>query len=848
MVLLRLLSLPYVRKHILRSVLTVTGIMLGVAVFVGMRAANDSVLQGFRDTVDRIAGTAQLQIAAGDAGFDESVLERVQSLPDVRTAVPIIEAVADIPGQGSVLVLAVDMTGDRALRRYEFQAGDEELMDDPLVFLARPDSLIVTRQLAGRAKLRIGSRIPMRTMDGEKQLTVRGIMQPGGLASAYGGNLAVMDVYSAQKFFGRGRRFDRIDLAVTHGASVESVRETLRAMLGPGFQVEPPAARGQHLESMARAFSRTVDFTSWFALLVGVFIIHNAFAIAVVRRRTEIGVLRALGATRAQVLGLFLGESLVAGLLGSSAGVVAGVTIAEAVRWQLGNMLGTLYDVGQQPGGLQVDARLLAAAAGLGVLTSLVSGFLPARSAAAVDPVKALRRGSYEILSAGESRVRRTAASWLGAASLAAVVFGRTSGLLYAAYVGTVLAALLLTPTLCHWLARALRPVLAAVDPVQGALAADSIINAPRRTSAAVSALMLALALGIGLAGIARSTYASVRDWVDTTLNCDLFVTPSDSLTKRDFLFPGEMESELRDVPAIDEVQPARSLRVRYRERPILLIAIDTAALGRRAPLRVVAGDRTEMLREASAGRGVIIAENLAQSERLRPGDRFDLDTPAGRLTLPVCGIVRDYSDQSGVVFLDLPLYRRYWNDDSVSVFRVFLRRGADPDGARRQILERVGRNRRVFVLTNADVRAFIMGLADRWFGLTWIQLLVAVLVAVLAIANTLTVSIADRRQELAVLQAVGALRAQVRGAVWLEAIAIAGIGVLLGLVLGAANLFFTLALTVRDIAGIGLDYMYPWGVSALMWPVILAAAFLAAIAPAESVVRSSLSEALEYE
>jgi putative ABC transport system permease protein len=308
------------------------------------------------------------------------------------------------------------------------------------------------------------------------------------------------------------------------------------------------------------------------------------------------------------------------------------------------------------------------------------------------------------------------------------------------------------------------------------------------------------------------------------------------------------MESELRDVPAIDEVQPARSLRVRYRERPILLIAIDTAALGRRAPLRVVAGDRAEMLREASAGRGVIIAENLAQSERLRPGDRFDLDTPAGRLTLRVCGIVRDYSDQSGVVFLDLPLYRRYWNDDSVSVFRVFLRRGSDPDEARRQVLERIGRNRRVFVLTNADVRAFIMGLADRWFGLTWIQLVVAVLVAVLAIANALTMSISDRRQEFAVLRAVGAARAQVRRAVWLEAIAIAAMGLLLGLALGAANLYFTLSLTVRELAGLGLDYLYPWGVSALMWPIILVAAFVAAVAPAESAVRSPLSEALEYE
>jgi len=850
MLLLRLLSLPYVRTHILRSVLTVTGIMLGVAVFVGVRAANDSVLEGFRDTVDRIAGRSQLQISAGDAGVDEWVLERVQSLPDIRTAVPVIEAVAetDLPGQGSVLVLAVDMTGDRALRQYEFQAGEEELVDDPLVFLAQPDSLIVTRQFADRGGLRIGSRIPMRTMDGDRLFTVRGIVRPGGLAAAYGGNLAVMDVYSAQKVFGRGRRFDRIDLAVRETASIDRVREDLSAALGPGFQVEPPAVRGQHLESMARAFSRTVDLTGCFALLVGVFIIHNTFAVAVVRRRPEIGVLRALGATRAQVRNLFLGESLIAGLLGSSAGVGVGIAIAGAVRWELGNMLGTLYDVGQQPGGLRLDARLLMLAGGLGVMTSLVSGVLPARSAAAVDPVKALRRGGYEASSAGGNRLRHTVAAWMAAASLAMAVFGRTSGPLYAAYLGTVLSALLLAPTLCRWLGLVLRPLLVAVHPVQGALAADSLIRAPRRTSAAVSALMLALALGVGFGGIARSTYASIGDWVAAMLNCDLFVTPSDSLTKRDFLFSPGVEAELRTVAGIDEVQPVRSLRIRFRARPILLVAMDVQALGRRAPMRVVAGDRDGMLRQAAAENGVIVSENLAQSEHLRPGDRIRLDTPRGALALPIAGIVRDYSDQSGVVFLQLPLYRRYWGDESISLFRVYLEEGADHAEVRRRILERVGRDRRVFVLTNADVRAFIMGLADRWFGLTWIQLVVAVLVAVLAIANALTMSISDRRQEFAVLRAIGAARAQVRRAVWLEAIAIAAMGLLLGLALGAANLYFTLSLTVRELAGLGLDYLYPWGVSALMWPIILAAAFVAAVAPAESAVRTPLSEALEYE
>ena len=122
MILLRLITWPYVRKHLLRSVLTTAGIVLGVALLVGMQTANRSVLRAFNDTVDRIAGKTQLQVSAGDAGFSEDVLERVESLREIRAAAPVIEAEADpgLPGQGKLLILAVDMTGDRSLRDYDF--------------------------------------------------------------------------------------------------------------------------------------------------------------------------------------------------------------------------------------------------------------------------------------------------------------------------------------------------------------------------------------------------------------------------------------------------------------------------------------------------------------------------------------------------------------------------------------------------------------------------------------------------------------------------------------------------------------------------------------------------------
>ena len=529
MILLKLISWPYVRKHLLRWMLTLAGIMLGVAVFVGMHTANQSVLYAFRQTVDRIAGATQLQVSAGETGFDESVLDRVQAVPDVRVAVPVIEAVVNtkLRGEGNLLILGVDMTGDRSLREYDLESGDDAVLDDPLVFLAQPDSLIVTDTFARGNRLAIGSKLPMSTMEGDKLFTVRGIMKSSGLASAFGGNLAVMDVYAAEKVFGRGRKFDRIDLAVKDGVRVEDVRQKLETLLGPGFQVEAPSARANQFESILHIYSVTANITSAFALFIGLFIIYNTFQIAVAQRRSEIGILRALGATRTQIRTLFLSESLVAGLLGSSLGLLLGILIARAMIGYIGALLGEVYGIAQKADEISADPALMIFAILLGMLTSAVAAFLPARNAARVDPVQALQKGKYQQLSAGENRTRRLAAVLVAMLALGCALFRRYPVLFYVGDALAVLAALLLTPTLALLLARALRPLLRWLRPVEGTLAADSLLQAPRRTSGTVAALMLSLALVVALGGLTRASYDSILRWVTVALNPDLFISPS---------------------------------------------------------------------------------------------------------------------------------------------------------------------------------------------------------------------------------------------------------------------------------------------------------------------------------
>ena len=850
MMLLRLITWPYVRKHLLRCALTTAGIVLGVAVFVAMHTANQSVLHAFNRTVDRIAGATQLQVSAGEAGFPEEILEKVQSLPEVEVAVPVIEATVQtgIPGAGNLLVLGVDMTGDRSLRDYDLENADETIVDDPLVFIAQPDSIIVSRQFCEKTGLQLNNRLTMLTMAGPRQFTIRGVMSSQGLASAFGGSLAIMDIYAAQMVFGRGRRFDRIDIKVSEGVRVDDARRRIQAALGPGLQVEPPTSRGAQFEAMARVYSMTANITSVFALFIGLFLIYNTFSIAVTQRRGEIGILRALGASRALIRNLFLAESAIAGLFGSILGILLGVSLSRGVAGYLGEYFGEVYGVGEKADQVSADPRLLGLALLIGVATSVFAGWLPARNAARVDPVKALQKGRVQVISEGENRARRIVAVAMLASAVACVFLSQRAFFFYFGYMLSVLAVLLLTPSLCSWLVKGLRPLMKGLRPVEGALAADSLLQAPRRTSGTVAALALSVALVIGLGGISRASYATIGVWVQTSLNPDFFITGSETITQRSFRFPESFAREVAQVEGIDEVQPVRSTRIIYQGTPVMLVAADVEKIARRVRARVVEGDRQTMYAKTARGEGAIISDNFSLLRRVTLGSTLELPAPNGVLRLPVLGVVTDYSDQQGTILISRALFKQYWGDDTVNAMRVYARPGADKAALRQRLIDQFGSRTRLFVMTNEELRAYIMRLTDQWFGLTYVQIVVAVLVAILGIVNTLTVSIADRKRELGVLQAVGALRNQVRHTIWMEAAAIAVLGLAIGFALGGVHLYYILDVAKRDVAGMRLDYLYPYGIALLLLPILLGSALLSALGPAEGAVRSSLVEALEYE
>jgi putative ABC transport system permease protein len=849
--LLRLISWPYVRRHLIRSLLSVLAITLGIASVVAMRTANQSILTSFNQTVQQIAGKAQLQISAGDTGFPEDVLDRVQSAPEVRAAAPVIEAALNtsVEQQTKLLVLAVDFTGDRSLRDYAFDQADDDIIDDPLAFLAQPDSLIITQEFAGRHRLHNGDRLQLSTAQGPRLFTVRGILKAGGLAAAFGGDLAIMDIYAAQQVFGRGRRFDRIDVGLSEGVSIARGRAALRRILGDGFTIESPSTRGEEFESLVRVYSLGIKLSSVLALFTGMFIIYNSFAISVNQRRREIGIIRALGGTRRQIRRLFLAESACAGFIGATLGLEVGLLSSRSITAFAGRMLEGVFGIVQNPQVIPLDARSITAVVLLGIVTSMIAAWIPARNAANVEPVRALQKGTHQTLVVTENRARHLAAVGLVVFAIVCPSSGERGPFFYAGYIAMALAGLFLTPLLTLALSRLLRVPLRWVGPVEAVLAADSLIQAPRRTSSTVAALMLSIAMVIGTGGLARANYEAIAAWANERLDADLFVSPSESIVRHDVRFPDSLRSKLEAVPGVAEVQPVRTAHVSFRGRQISLLATDYGNFTERWRLRPpVAGDARTMYRLVSDEEAFIVSENLANLMQIRLGEILELNTPSGPVRKPVAGVLRDFGDMAGTIFMERKMYVRFFQDHTADVFRVYVNPAASLDDVRSKINTQVGSTQSLFVAKNRDVREYVISVANQWFGMTYIQVFVAVGVAILGIANTITVSILDRRRELGLLRSLGGFRNQVRRTIWIEAAMIGLIGFLLGSAIGAINLYYELQAIGYGMTGMILNYAFPLRIAITLLPVILCAACVAAILPAEVAVRSSLIEALEYE
>jgi putative ABC transport system permease protein len=860
--LLRALVLRPIVREPVRTACTLLGIAVGVAVVVAIALSNQSALRAFRESVDAVAGRANYQIVS-DSDLDENLLLALRPLwaRGLRFA-PVIDAdaVAE-PWQTPVRLLAVDLLSDLHFRDYRYaqiETGDpshgperSEGRDDgnPSTYLSlfSPDAAVVPATFAREHALRLRSPLTLNVAGIERTLVVRGILEPRGPATAFNGAIVIADIATAQAAFGLRGKLSRVDLIVPDDALLPLIRKALPAHA----RLERPSRRNERVENMLRAFRVNLFALAGVALLVGMFLVYNTVLISILRRRKDVGVLKTLGASPAQVFAAFLGEGLVFGAVGSIAGIALGRALAWLILRQIGRTVNALY-VTSAPEGITLTPGIIAAGIAVGTVLSLLSAVQPSVEAAQVRPTLLIRAGLQQRIPRRRGAVLAMIAAALFACAAGASRIPPRGGIAiggYAAVLFVVAGFSALAPVIVTSFAALLRAPFRAAFGIVGQLASASIPASLRRTSIASAALSLATGMMVAVALMVGSFRETVRVWVTQTVSSDLWLRPAKGLSNASVaLFPAAIGDELRRVPFIAAIDRVRGRDVAYGDSIIYVGSGDTAVVLAHGDLPMVTPDAGTALRECIAHDGVIVSETFANKFGRRVGDVVELPVAAGIARLPITGIYRDYSNDRGVVFMNRPVYIRLYGDDAINTIIIYLKPGLSRDAARRSLEAAFGPRYHAFAVTNSEIRTEVMKIFDQTFLITYALLAVAVVVAVLGIINTLAALILERGPELALLRVLGMTPAEVRRMIVLESSVLGLTSTAAGLAMGTVLSWILIYVINKQSFGWTIEFHTPVRLVALSLLVTFVSAVAAGLVPSRLANRLDVAAALKSE
>jgi len=875
--LLRWLLLRRLVRQPGRTLLVVLGVALGVAMVVAIRLASDSALASFGDTVDAVAGRSNLCVSAVADGFDERLFARIRSTPGVEAAAPVVEVNALVgrlvPGSGetagvalgaqvgfdeTLLVLGLDpfsevpfgrLTGPRSAASSAVGPAAFD-RDAALALLARPGTVAITRAFAQRRGVHVGDTLTALSAGLPVRLDVVAVLANEALQEAMGGNVAIADIATVQELFGRVGRLDRVDLVVSP-AQRDRVSAALAAWLPADAHPERPGTRTRQVEDMVSAFGLNLTALSFIAVFVGMFLVLNAVALSVVRERRDIGVLRALGLTRAEVMRVFLLEGLALGLLGGLAGCALGVLVANLALHQVGRSLSTLYLV-EQVSRLHLSPQTLLMGLSVGVGSALVSALGPALEAASA-PAGVTLREAARIEERHPPYARLGVAG--GAVLLAAAVVTAASvwahwpaGGFVAAFL-VVVGFSLLAPAWTLGVER-LASRLARRFGVAATLGARSLRENAARASVVVAAIMVSVGLLVALTVMVRSFRRTVDTWVTQTLRGDLYVEPvGHRASQRATVLPAELVEGARRLPGVAAVDTYRASTLTFAGRRAQVVGIEFDVQRRFGRIQFVGREAAAtVLGRALSEAGVVVTESFAHRFYKRSGDLLALPCREGLVNLKVEGVFYDYSVDAGAVLMDRALYARLFHDDRTESLALYLEPGASVSAARAAFLALAGPGRLLHATPYADLRRRVLSVFDETFRITWVLQAIALLVSVMGVVSTLTALVLQRRHELAVLRATGARRAQVRALVLVESGLLGAAGAALGAVAGWVLALLLVHVINRQFFGWTIRMKFEPAVFVQAVLLMTLAATLAGLVPARLAVHRATAAALRTE
>jgi putative ABC transport system permease protein len=834
----------------LRTALSIAGVALGVAVLFAGLATSAGVDAAIDRTVASLIGRADLRVAAfGETGLSTRSMDQIAGTPGVLVTAPALERQTylgadaigpDAVGPGDGLPPPVTVVGfDPATegRLHDLSLASGSALADARHTDSSTAPALVSARLAHDDGLAIGSELTILGPFGPTPLHVAGILAADGPWAATDGRALLVPLPVAQAAF-HDPGVTRVHLGLADGADATTVIDALATRLDTQpYVVTTPADLTGTMRAATSAFAATTALIAAVALFAGAFLIFNTLSMTVTERIRELGLLRAAGATRGQLTRFILVQASVIGLAGAALGTGLGVALGGA-------MAGWVGIVGPVPLGAPVATPgTVVSAVLVGWIVTLAAAIEPARRAARISPVEALK-ARLDPPTARRAHLRWLVAVFVAVAAVGLFLSprGANDGALVRALAvyAVLLVAALVVPLVLPAIARLAGAPFLALVRLEERLARASVARDRSRAALTVGALTIGLAMVVALGGVGQHARAAAGSWIAEVVPGDLVVTSIRPVAADE----GVVEI-LGSLPGVDSVSPIATFDLAVAGARVDGAVMDGGDLAADGRLRFLEGDREAAFDALEAGGAVLVPHSIAARDDLDVGGTLTVagaDGSAARLR--IAGIVeRTLPGRSGESLLvgwdDAPRLGAAGADAFAVRFdpsATAAERATLADEARALALEPVPLER---------INGAIGEALERVFGLFDALALVAVVVAALGIVNTLTMNVLERVREIGVLRAAGMTRRQVWRSVVVEAgitgLAGAILGVVTGLVVGALMVVF---------AGSDLDTAFgvPWATVALAVVLGVALAMLAAAYPARLASRLSIVRAVAFE
>ena len=833
-------------QHPWQSVLAVVGVALGVGLVSAVDLANETAHRAFRIAAETVAGRATHQIVGGPEGLPEELYRQIRVTHHFRGCAPVVTSDLRLatPGGPTLQLVGIDPFAEPPLRDFSSQFQNATLL---AALLTRPGSVLMLGDSARRLGLKVGDGFEVELGTGRRRLTLAGHLTAGDEVARLGmESLLVADIATAQELSGRIGRLSRIDLVLPGGAAGERILAELRPLLPPEASLVPAGARAGALDQMTRAFRLNLSALSLLALVVGMFLIYNTMVFSVVRRRRLIGLLRAVGVTRREVLVQLLGEALLVGIAGTAAGLVLGVVLGQELTRLVARTINDLYFVLEVRRVPPLPGTLVKGAL-LGILATLAAALPPALEATGAPPRAVLARSFLE------ARSKKLMPLALGGGLLMLLAGGGVLAVdswgIPGSFVGLfslILGYALLVPAGVVLLARLLRPLLGALFGAIGRMAARGVQVSLSRTGVATAALVVAVSATIGVGIMVGSFRLTVQHWLGSWLQADYYLTSAAAgdARKRPPLDPALVD-RLSRIPGAT-ASLTRRVTLTTPGGPVELFAAEVPRTTF-ASYRFKEGSPARAWEEYRRGNAVLVSEPYSYRHQVHAGDSVPLPTRLGTRSFPVAGVVYDYGSDAGIVMLSRTGYLRCWGDAGVDGMGFYAASGVSPAELSARIRAVAGGSR-VRLVSNAELRRATVAVFDRTFAITGVLRLLTLVVAFVGILSALMALQVERARELAILRALGLTPAQVWGVISGETFIIGLAAGLLSLPLGVLQALVLIFVVNRRSFGWTMEpYLSP---ELLLQAVLLSlcAALLAGVYPSYRIARLQPALALKEE